>query len=453
MEVEISRSAPKHLPSNEFSSQHNSDSDLADIESIDERDGHYGDNISGLLEEQSSEPHAGNRYSIILNEEFSGRLDDHAEDPSADVTNSIIIKEQVPRSLDHHSEDPLTGYGDIITFKSDTHFGEPSTRSLNNLDPKNCFSTSLESHSSEPSASNTDSIISKDQPRLLERHSGAPLTTTQDWIVPKNISDPQSLDRTEVIFDNSVSEPRKSHPEAPSADTMVCDIPNNDIYGALESLGPRRLLSSTALELILNAYHSEGVRVFDDTYLITPPTVKERLRIRNDRLFVFPLHHTQPAHWTLAIIDLMTGNIDHYDSLKSSPCKGEAHQLTERFVKFLISQEPDFEKVRWRFESRDCCAQLNDYDCGIYVLVNALYRMLELPLPKTLDSELWRRAFTAYLKHKAGVVPDNFHEPHESSLGPCILCSTSTCLCDAADNTHSKRLGFLAGKRFQHQSF
>ena len=174
-----------------------------------------------------------------------------------------------------------------------------------------------------------------------------------------------------------------------------------DPLGALKSLSPGQWVSSTALELVLKACFCDGLRVLDSSYISTkePALILRRPKLRltgSETLVMIPLNHSN-THWTLIVIDLASGHVEHYDSLKSDTYALEVKQVTKEFLLFLAQHDPKYDNNKWIFTNSGCHVQKNSYDCGIYVLIAALSRLAKLPLPTAIDCDLWRRAFEALL--------------------------------------------------------
>ena len=96
---------------------------------------------------------------------------------------------------------------------------------------------------------------------------------------------------------------------------------SSTVQGALHSLLPGQWISSTAVELVLNTFATDGYRIIDSSYFNTEDiqanSKKPCLRLAPDEhIVVVPLHHLN--HWTVAIIDLNLRVIDYYDSLRRS---------------------------------------------------------------------------------------------------------------------------------------
>ncbi len=175
----------------------------------------------------------------------------------------------------------------------------------------------------------------------------------------------------------------------------------SDIDSALESLCETQWLSSTAISLLLEVGCPSEVRLFDSAYVTMqqPEAMfsKPKLCLRNERVWIVPLNHSN-QHWTLAILDIDHARVDHYDPL----CGNIYHRLEalENFIKSLSSSEGNgmFKSFsQWKFQGVPCPQQSNGYDCGVYAVIFAYYRILELPILATHDLVLWRKVMRRLL--------------------------------------------------------
>ncbi|KAF6230770.1 hypothetical protein HO133_000029 [Letharia lupina] len=175
----------------------------------------------------------------------------------------------------------------------------------------------------------------------------------------------------------------------------------NQIQAALETLGDKQWVGSIALWTLLEAGCPSGVRLVDCSYItIENPKemlTKRRLRLRGERILLCPLNHYN-RHWTLAILDTEAAIVDHYDPL--SPGVYNRLEALENFITSLAEKEETsgFKDLsEWEFRGMPCPEQSNGYDCGVYTVVFAYCRVLNLPIPVSLDLVLWRKALSCSL--------------------------------------------------------
>ncbi|CCE62705.1 hypothetical protein TPHA_0D00610 [Tetrapisispora phaffii CBS 4417] len=88
------------------------------------------------------------------------------------------------------------------------------------------------------------------------------------------------------------------------------------------------------------------------------------------------LHQT---HWVLAVIDMQKKNISYVDSLSNGPTTN-SYNILQSLQQYVIEESnqqlgKDFKLV---FEKSP--QQINSYDCGIYLCLNSIYMVNDLPL-------------------------------------------------------------------------
>ncbi|KAL8913391.1 MAG: hypothetical protein Q9171_001770 [Xanthocarpia ochracea] len=172
-------------------------------------------------------------------------------------------------------------------------------------------------------------------------------------------------------------------------------LPTADVQGSLTTLHPRRMLSSTALELVLGTISvDEKSMIYDPLFFDVerPKPITSRKRIQHVQQVLLPLHHQSREHWTLAEFDVLRGLIRHHDSLPSARCK-----VPEALIGFrntMISSS-----IQWRLTAVDTFRQTDNFSCGVHVLTKAISIVAGVsvaPFPE-LDLELWRHIFEGML--------------------------------------------------------
>lgn len=119
--------------------------------------------------------------------------------------------------------------------------------------------------------------------------------------------------------------------------------------------------------------------------LAVPPTVDTLL---------LPIH--QSDHWTLAVVHLPTRQIHYFNSLQRPAYLQEAKSVLKAF--FAMHMPADEQWDHWRIAESACAQQTNGVDCGVFVLVCAMYAVtLRFPMPARVDICFWRQAFTVLL--------------------------------------------------------
>ena len=181
--------------------------------------------------------------------------------------------------------------------------------------------------------------------------------------------------------------------------------PDADIVGALTSLEPKHPISATAIQMILDTFASAGCRVLDPLFLNTnkgaskPPALRG-LDPQVERLIV-PLHHDKAQHWTLACIEITSHKIRHYDSL---PLK--SGNRVRRILEDFASSLNEHSNQPWVTVTEPFCRQNNSFDCGIYVLVAAIFLMAQQQPPTDLhDCSPWRLIFRAMFQEADSEIP------------------------------------------------
>lgn len=182
--------------------------------------------------------------------------------------------------------------------------------------------------------------------------------------------------------------------------------PDADVMGALTSLEPKHPISATAIQLVLETFASAGCRVLDPLFLNTnkgagkPPALKG-LDPQVERLIV-PLHHDKAQHWTLAFIDIPSHKTRHFDSLPLKSAN-RVKRVLEEFATSLDERSND----PWVTTTESFCRQNNSFDCGIYVLVAAIFLMAQQQPPTDLhDCSPWRLIFRAMFQEADPVTPN-----------------------------------------------
>ncbi|PNS17101.1 hypothetical protein CAC42_3671 [Sphaceloma murrayae] len=155
---------------------------------------------------------------------------------------------------------------------------------------------------------------------------------------------------------------------------------DDDIYGTLLAMSP----SARNYRVIHPAAISTAV---GDR---TGPRHRSRvLRNPKPKVLVLPMHWTTPLHWSLAVMDLSTITITHFDSLASPQRNSDARRALLRFAVDIGLGEIE----TWRYNNAVVCQQDNPYDCGILAIANGLSIMHELILPDEVDTGLVRKVF------------------------------------------------------------
>ena len=202
-------------------------------------------------------------------------------------------------------------------------------------------------------------------------------------------------------------------PPPPSASSV---LPPATFRGALSSLQPHQLLSSTAIELIQKSFPVKEVRDFDPSWFshftsTTPPTVfnpsAARLRRSGSEKSWMTIWNFE-NHWTLLVIDLEHRVVRSWNSMRSTeaPLKKTMEKGLGSLLHANLIEYRDFQ-----YDAVECPQQINATDCGVYACVFMLYAKLglekELGMPEEggdgeenliVDVETWRSLFLLLLE-------------------------------------------------------
>ncbi|KAH0419556.1 ulp1 protease family protein [Colletotrichum camelliae] len=99
-----------------------------------------------------------------------------------------------------------------------------------------------------------------------------------------------------------------------------------------------------------------------------------------------PLHLPDSHHWVLCCVLKGVKEIQVFDSLAKD--NDEVHRLLYYALQNLYFEE-------YRITPRPCYQQVNGYDCGICLLVNAVHLMADLDPPLEANTMVWRNCFRA----------------------------------------------------------
>ena len=193
-------------------------------------------------------------------------------------------------------------------------------------------------------------------------------------------------------------------------------LPPATFRGALSSLRPHQLLSSTAIELIQKSFPVKEVRDFDPSWFshftsTTPPTAfnpsAARLRRSGSEKTWMTIWNFE-SHWTLLVIDLEHRVVRSWNSMRSTqaPLKKTMEKGLDSLLHANLIEYRDFQ-----YDAVECPQQTNATDCGVYACVFMLYAKLglekELGMPEgggdgegklIVDVETWRSLFLLLLE-------------------------------------------------------
>ena len=168
--------------------------------------------------------------------------------------------------------------------------------------------------------------------------------------------------------------------------------PTNDLQGAMGCLKPDEWLSTTAIQLILDCCHIDGARIFDPSFLSVDSGKHFSRDPCEDRIWIMPL--LLRKHWTLITIDITANSVEFWNSLPVPEYEAEAREAVQGLERALNDETCNHSSrntnLKWSFATRSCPVQTNNSDCGVYASVIAIYKLLGLILPDSIDPCLWR---------------------------------------------------------------
>lgn len=203
--------------------------------------------------------------------------------------------------------------------------------------------------------------------------------------------------------------------------------PESTEKGAASTLEEGMWLSSTAIEMLLDKVPSNNFKIYDAAFLKIddPEAISKKARVKHwDKVpSIFPVNHSG-KHWTLVVMDPKTRVNEFYNSFADPEYEEGARAAINCWVSRLWElTRADISDMDWHFTVQPCPSQNNNSDCGIAVIINAIYRILNLTLPKAIDFGIWRRTFRAVLLH--GIPPSQRPKTTESTQLPDISSPAS----------------------------
>ncbi|EOD52733.1 hypothetical protein UCRNP2_467 [Neofusicoccum parvum UCRNP2] len=175
---------------------------------------------------------------------------------------------------------------------------------------------------------------------------------------------------------------------------------------ALQQLQDDKWLGDEAMEKIIGPLRTADVAIFE---VASPPTHDWRAWAQSHRLKLLPSQATvliplyQPAvrHWVLLHLDLPSASVTLYNSMSAHTDPADARTVGSAIISAL---GVDADSRAWTFTARSPVPLQDGFlDCGVFVLVFALYALVSRQLPSDIDPRLWRRLFRRAL---GDVLPD-----------------------------------------------
>ncbi len=184
--------------------------------------------------------------------------------------------------------------------------------------------------------------------------------------------------------------------------TSEYSLPTSDLPAAVASFDTGKWLTTTAIDEVLQLVKSAARRIIDPSYLQveTPEAIghKPALHLKDSESEIWlPIEH--PNHWTLAVVDMVKGEIKFYDGLTDARRASAAQKATVAFCQWLSSYIPRLQHIKWGFKNQSCPQQQNSHDCGVVVLVVALHLLAQCGLPASIDGSVWRKSLRQSIEH------------------------------------------------------
>ncbi|KAL9561108.1 hypothetical protein ACKAV7_014463 [Fusarium commune] len=140
------------------------------------------------------------------------------------------------------------------------------------------------------------------------------------------------------------------------------------------------------------------VKVLDPLWFkVDGTTTGHNIKLDGYTKLCFSIHHLNPKHWTLAIVDIdhdaKSMVFDHHDS---SPCWDRFNTICVSFQKWM---ETVGHKFKLRFNNViPCTPQQDNISCGIHVLSCLRHVLTDKPCPPSLNPCAERRFFIRKIK-------------------------------------------------------
>ena len=193
------------------------------------------------------------------------------------------------------------------------------------------------------------------------------------------------------IVDQSMSSPSRSPTEdmASQAEAGVSCLVNMDDTA---TLAPGKMLNSDAMNLCMSVMHGalppETFVLLSTFCVVSSHTNHWDDATTPAKGYLVPLHLEEDRHWVLVHVSADGKNVDVFDSLMAN-----LHMWRQNIVKRVSDLEQTHLQTRMQSQTMlrfaDCPQQDNGFDCGVFVLVNALYLMTtERPAPAPIDGTL-----------------------------------------------------------------
>lgn len=184
----------------------------------------------------------------------------------------------------------------------------------------------------------------------LETQDSASSTSPLTTISPTTTSPANNSTTT-------TSQTATTSPTTTTSATVTSSMPATDKAGAASTFADKKWLSATAINYVLDVFQTEGFRSIDNTIVDPTPSNLSSKRIR-----VGPHEHTAAqlllvaSHWSVGIIDLKTGAVEHLDSRRSDSSPGIPPAIRDALSRStgLLSQNEHLRDLQWTYSSKVC---------------------------------------------------------------------------------------------------
>ncbi|KAI7490416.1 hypothetical protein KC351_g650 [Hortaea werneckii] len=171
------------------------------------------------------------------------------------------------------------------------------------------------------------------------------------------------------------------------------------LASALQSLEGDNEITTTAILTTLKA-----LNIDPDTWIVVDPGLFERespyLRGLQDTHRYLITVVNVGNHWTAAVIDRDSGQVDIYDPLQQEDTFRSAWSWPQPRFGLVDRHSPMEQNESPSWQPQNIQSQLRQRDasnCGVYATVYCIYRLHGLELPQNIYPSSWRRAFAGIL--------------------------------------------------------
>ncbi|KAF4537860.1 uncharacterized protein LTHEOB_11344 [Lasiodiplodia theobromae] len=354
-----------------------------------------------------------------------------AQSPPSNHALSMTDIEQPRRGTDVLGDDDFGGYAmtaeGLVSDDESDRFdetpaplrtkpttGEKASQSLDTADPfLSCEKDSLET-SKAPVPVEVPTIRHLPEQRdsgtqRFDRHiSEPPDGDTSAYFPSKNFPRFERLgSNSKARMFGSAGPGSKEPPKSPSAEANVVAFGADEdtrVANALRALEGDNWLGEETITSVLALFiPNTGVRIVD-IGTVPPDGAWERwasakdsrVRLRKpDEMVIVPLFDPQRMHWQLLAFELTRKDvvITAYDSMV---LRTDTTELAARSIAKFLGFSPE-RSLRFRRDP-GALQQTNSHDCGIFVIVHALFTIARSSIPTSADGSLWRMFFRCCLQ-------------------------------------------------------